>query len=213
MPKLLSSRYFSYLWSHLTEISLPCSVIKTSMSYITFYAVEDDPNRKKNLFSFVFWRSSWKSWRKSEYLWIKRLAWGRPLLASAIQTPSQPSSTGTPLLKPALKRFVTVFFCFFRIVLLVFGLSTVFDALFQVQAWARQHQQRLNLALKELLATQELLETLLNWLQWAEANISNKDMEILPQEIEEIKTLIAEHQVKSKHRKNCLKLQGVLWLF
>ncbi|XP_078788478.1 dystonin isoform X43 [Oryzias latipes] len=74
--------------------------------------------------------------------------------------------------------------------------NTIIKARFEeVQAWARQHQQRLNLALKELLATQELLETLLNWLQWAEANISNKDMEILPQEIEEIKTLIAEHQV------------------
>lgn len=97
---------------------------------------------------------------------------------------------------------------FFRIVL-VFGLSIVFDALLQVQAWARQHQQRLNVALKELLATQELLETLLKWLQWAEANISNKDTEPLPQEIEEIKTLIAEHQVKSHHkRKAALKLKG-----
>uniref|UniRef100_A0A3B3B5K9 EF-hand domain-containing protein n=1 Tax=Oryzias melastigma TaxID=30732 RepID=A0A3B3B5K9_ORYME len=74
--------------------------------------------------------------------------------------------------------------------------NTIIKARFEeVQAWARQHQQRLNVALKELLATQELLETLLKWLQWAEANISNKDTEPLPQEIEEIKTLIAEHQV------------------
>lgn len=66
----------------------------------------------------------------------------------------------------------------------------------QVQAWARQHQQRLATALTELLATQELLENLLTWLQWAEANLNDKDKESLPQEIEEVKSLIAEHQVK-----------------
>ena len=69
--------------------------------------------------------------------------------------------------------------------------------LFQVQAWARQHQQRLAAALSELLATQDLLENLLTWLQWAETNLNDKDKELLPQEIEEIKNLIAEHQVKS----------------
>lgn len=68
--------------------------------------------------------------------------------------------------------------------------------LIQVQAWVRQHQQRLAVALTELLATQELLETLLTWLQWAETNLNNRDKETLPQEIEEIKSLIAEHQVK-----------------
>lgn len=68
--------------------------------------------------------------------------------------------------------------------------------LFQVQAWARQHQQRLATALTELLATQELLENLLSWLQWAETNLNNKDKETLPQEIEEVKGLIEEHQVK-----------------
>lgn len=66
----------------------------------------------------------------------------------------------------------------------------------QVQAWARQHQQRLAAAFTELLATQELLENLLSWLHWAEANLNNKDKEALPQEIEEVKSLIAEHQVK-----------------
>lgn len=65
----------------------------------------------------------------------------------------------------------------------------------QVQAWARQHQQRLAAALTELLATQELLENLLSWLQWAETNLNDKDKESLPQEIEEVKRLIAEHQV------------------
>lgn len=67
--------------------------------------------------------------------------------------------------------------------------------LLQVQAWARQHQQRLATALSELLATQELLENLLTWLQWAESNLNDKDKESLPQEIEEVKSLIAEHQV------------------
>lgn len=68
-----------------------------------------------------------------------------------------------------------------------------------MQAWARQHQQRLATALTELLAIQELLENLLTWLQWAETNLNDKDKEALPQEIEEVKSLIAEHQVK----KNC----------
>ncbi|KAL6101743.1 dst [Pungitius sinensis] len=64
----------------------------------------------------------------------------------------------------------------------------------EVQAWARQHQQRLATALTELLATQDLLENLLTWLQWAESNLDNKDKEQLPQELEEIKSLIEEHQ-------------------
>lgn len=66
----------------------------------------------------------------------------------------------------------------------------------QVLAWAKQHQQRLAGALAGLIAKQELLETLLQWLQWAEATLTEKDKEVLPQEIEEVKTLIAEHQVK-----------------
>lgn len=69
-----------------------------------------------------------------------------------------------------------------------------------MQAWARQHQQRLATALTELLATQELLENLLTWLQWAETNLNDKDKEPLPQEIEEVKNLIAEHQVHQKSK-------------
>ncbi|KAM9727047.1 dystonin isoform 5-T5 [Menidia menidia] len=73
--------------------------------------------------------------------------------------------------------------------------NTIIKARFEeVQAWARQHQQRMVTALTELLATQELLEKLLTWLQWAETNIDEKDREALPQEIEDIKSLIAEHQ-------------------
>ncbi|XP_061914261.1 dystonin isoform X3 [Entelurus aequoreus] len=73
--------------------------------------------------------------------------------------------------------------------------NTIIKARFEeVQAWARQHQQRLAAALSELLATQDLLENLLTWLQWAESNLSDKDKETLPQEIQEIKSLIAEHQ-------------------
>ncbi|XP_035519853.1 dystonin isoform X9 [Morone saxatilis] len=73
--------------------------------------------------------------------------------------------------------------------------NTIIKARFEeVQAWARQHQQRLANALTELLTTQELLENLLTWLQWAETNLNDKDKEPLPQEIEEVKSLIAEHQ-------------------
>ncbi|XP_051506822.1 dystonin-like [Myxocyprinus asiaticus] len=73
--------------------------------------------------------------------------------------------------------------------------NTIIKARFEeVTAWARQHQQRLSSALAELLATQELLENLLNWLQWAETTLGEKDKEPLPQELEEVKVLIAEHQ-------------------
>ncbi|XP_057704258.1 dystonin isoform X4 [Corythoichthys intestinalis] len=73
--------------------------------------------------------------------------------------------------------------------------NTIIKARFEeVQAWARQHQQRLATALSESLATQDLLENLLTWLQWAESNLSDKDKEPLPQEIQEVKNLIAEHQ-------------------
>ncbi|XP_051503373.1 dystonin-like [Myxocyprinus asiaticus] len=73
--------------------------------------------------------------------------------------------------------------------------NTIIKARFEeVTAWARQHQQRLSNALAELLATQELLENLLNWLQWAETTLGEKDKEPLPQELEEVKALIAKHQ-------------------
>ncbi|MCJ8730922.1 hypothetical protein PDJAM_G00189710 [Pangasius djambal] len=73
--------------------------------------------------------------------------------------------------------------------------NTIIKARFEeVTAWARQHQQRLSSALSELMATQELLENLLSWLQWAETTLTEKDKEVLPQEIEEIKALITEHQ-------------------
>ncbi|XP_055786173.1 dystonin-like isoform X12 [Salvelinus fontinalis] len=73
--------------------------------------------------------------------------------------------------------------------------NTIIKARFEeVQTWARQHQQRLAMALSDLLATQELLEGLLGWLQWAEATLNEKDKEVLPQEIDEVKALIAEHQ-------------------
>lgn len=65
----------------------------------------------------------------------------------------------------------------------------------QVLAWAKQHQQRLASALAGLIAKQELLEALLAWLQWAETTLTDKDKEVIPQEIEEVKALIAEHQV------------------
>jgi dystonin len=51
------------------------------------------------------------------------------------------------------------------------------------------------MALGDLLATKELLEGLLGWLQWAETTLNDKDKEVIPQEIDEVKALIAEHQV------------------
>ncbi|KAF6113528.1 hypothetical protein HJG60_004115 [Phyllostomus discolor] len=72
---------------------------------------------------------------------------------------------------------------------------TIIRARFEeVLAWAKQHQQRLASALAGLIAKQELLEALLTWLQWAETTLSEKDKEAIPQEIEEVKALIAEHQ-------------------
>lgn len=68
--------------------------------------------------------------------------------------------------------------------------------LFQVVAWAKQHQQRLAGALAALIANQELLEALLSWLQWAETTLTEKDKEVIPQEIDDVKALIAEHQVR-----------------
>uniref|UniRef100_A0A8C3ET18 Dystonin n=1 Tax=Corvus moneduloides TaxID=1196302 RepID=A0A8C3ET18_CORMO len=72
---------------------------------------------------------------------------------------------------------------------------TIIRARFEeVLAWAKQHQQRLAGALAALIANQELLEALLSWLQWAETTLTEKDKEVIPQEIEEVKALIAEHQ-------------------
>ncbi|XP_073192388.1 dystonin isoform X16 [Lepidochelys kempii] len=72
---------------------------------------------------------------------------------------------------------------------------TIIRARFEeVLAWAKQHQQRLAGALAGLIAKQELLEALLSWLQWAETTLSEKDKEVIPQEIEDVKALIAEHQ-------------------
>ncbi|XP_045019385.1 dystonin isoform X25 [Bubalus bubalis] len=72
---------------------------------------------------------------------------------------------------------------------------TIIRARFEeVLAWAKQHQKRLAGALAGLIAKQELLEALLAWLQWAETTLSDRDKEVIPQEIEEVKALIAEHQ-------------------
>ncbi|NWW08452.1 DYST protein, partial [Oreocharis arfaki] len=72
---------------------------------------------------------------------------------------------------------------------------TIIRARFEeVLAWSKQHQQRLAGALAALIANQELLEALLSWLQWAETTLTEKDKEVIPQEIEEVKALIAEHQ-------------------
>lgn len=66
---------------------------------------------------------------------------------------------------------------------------------FQVLTWAKQHEQRLETALTEVLNNANLLEELLSWLQWAETTLVQRDTEPLPQDIPELKNLITEHQV------------------
>lgn len=61
--------------------------------------------------------------------------------------------------------------------------------------WAKQHEQRLETALTEVLNNANLLEELLSWLQWAETTLVQRDTEPLPQDIPQLKNLITEHQV------------------
>ncbi|KAJ8268214.1 hypothetical protein COCON_G00133860 [Conger conger] len=73
---------------------------------------------------------------------------------------------------------------------------TIIRARFEeVLTWAKQHEQRLETALTELLNNAALLEELLSWLQWAETTLVQRDTEPLPQDIPQLKTLITEHQV------------------
>ncbi|XP_032304878.1 microtubule-actin cross-linking factor 1 isoform X10 [Coturnix japonica] len=72
---------------------------------------------------------------------------------------------------------------------------TIIRARFEeVLTWARQHQQRLEAALSELVANAELLEELLAWIQWAETTLIQRDQEPMPQNIDQVKALITEHQ-------------------
>uniref|UniRef100_A0A673LJG0 Microtubule actin crosslinking factor 1 n=1 Tax=Sinocyclocheilus rhinocerous TaxID=307959 RepID=A0A673LJG0_9TELE len=73
---------------------------------------------------------------------------------------------------------------------------TIIRARFEeVLTWTKQHEQRLETALTELLNNAALLEELLSWLQWAETTLVQRDTEPLPQDIPQLKTLITEHQV------------------
>uniref|UniRef100_A0A673B6V0 Microtubule actin crosslinking factor 1 n=1 Tax=Sphaeramia orbicularis TaxID=375764 RepID=A0A673B6V0_9TELE len=73
---------------------------------------------------------------------------------------------------------------------------TIIRARFEeVLTWAKQHEQRLETALTEVLNNANLLEELLSWLQWAETTLVQRDTEPLPQDIPQLKTLITEHQV------------------
>ncbi|KAF7655257.1 hypothetical protein LDENG_00058710, partial [Lucifuga dentata] len=72
---------------------------------------------------------------------------------------------------------------------------TIIRARFEeVLTWAKQHEQRLETALTEVLNNANLLEELLSWLQWAETTLVRRDTEPLPQDIPQLKTLITEHQ-------------------
>ncbi|XP_068566964.1 microtubule-actin cross-linking factor 1, isoforms 1/2/3/4/5 isoform X5 [Cebidichthys violaceus] len=73
---------------------------------------------------------------------------------------------------------------------------TIIRARFEeVLTWAKQHEQRLETALTEVLNNANLLEELLSWLQFAETTLVQKDTESLPQDIPQLKTLITEHQM------------------
>lgn len=50
-------------------------------------------------------------------------------------------------------------------------------------------------ALSELVANAELLEELLAWIQWAETTLIQRDQDPMPQNIDQVKALISEHQV------------------
>ncbi|KAF1381943.1 hypothetical protein PFLUV_G00159260 [Perca fluviatilis] len=72
---------------------------------------------------------------------------------------------------------------------------TIIRARFEeVLTWAKQHEQRLETALTEVLNNANLLEELLSWLQFAETTLVQRDTEPLPQDIAQLKTLITEHQ-------------------
>ncbi|XP_061521080.1 microtubule-actin cross-linking factor 1 isoform X4 [Phycodurus eques] len=73
---------------------------------------------------------------------------------------------------------------------------TIIRARFEeVLTWAKQHEQRLEAALTEVLNNANLLEELLSWLQWAETTLVQRDTEPLPQDIPQVKGLITEHQM------------------
>ncbi|XP_018121035.1 dystonin isoform X19 [Xenopus laevis] len=73
---------------------------------------------------------------------------------------------------------------------------TIIRARFEeVLTWTKQHQQRLTAALNDLIAKKELLESLLAWLQWSEMTLNEKDKEDIPQDLDEVKALIEEHQI------------------
>ncbi|XP_063311802.1 microtubule-actin cross-linking factor 1 isoform X18 [Pelobates fuscus] len=72
---------------------------------------------------------------------------------------------------------------------------TIIRARFEeVLTWGNQHQQRLQAALSELVANSDLLDELLSWIQWAETTLIQRDQEPMPQNIEQVKALIGEHQ-------------------
>ncbi|XP_078536890.1 microtubule-actin cross-linking factor 1 isoform X2 [Lissotriton helveticus] len=73
--------------------------------------------------------------------------------------------------------------------------NTIIRARFEeVLTWARQHQQRLETAHSELVANANLLEELLAWIQWAETTLIQRDQDPIPQNIDQVKELISEHQ-------------------
>ncbi|XP_075709206.1 microtubule-actin cross-linking factor 1-like isoform X17 [Rhinoderma darwinii] len=73
---------------------------------------------------------------------------------------------------------------------------TIIRARFEeVLTWGNQHQQRLQAALADLISNSDLLDELLSWIQWAETTLIQRDQEPMPQNIEQVKALISEHQL------------------
>lgn len=56
------------------------------------------------------------------------------------------------------------------------------------------------------MANAELLEELLAWIQWAETTLIQRDQEAMPQNIDQVKALITEHQVSPVPKQVCFSV-------
>ncbi|KAM6312936.1 microtubule-actin cross-linking factor 1, isoforms 6/7-like [Podargus strigoides] len=73
-------------------------------------------------------------------------------------------------------------------------ITTILDRFEKILTWVKQHHQRLESVLSELVANAQLLEEPLAWIQLAESTLLQRDQEPMPQNIGQVKALIAEHQ-------------------
>ncbi|KAM6312937.1 microtubule-actin cross-linking factor 1, isoforms 6/7-like [Podargus strigoides] len=73
-------------------------------------------------------------------------------------------------------------------------ITTILDRFEKILTWVKQHHQRLESVLSELVANAQLLEEPLAWIQLAESTLLQRDQEPMPQNTRQVKALIAEHQ-------------------